>query len=72
MIQEALKHLKSVDPVLESLMDRIGPVTIRARRLPVFQSLVEAIICQQLNSRAAGTILSRLKALGHSGPTGME
>ena len=34
-----------------------------ARRLPVFQSLVEAIIYQQLNSKAADTIFSRFKAL---------
>jgi hypothetical protein len=30
MIHEAVKHLKSVDPVLEGLMDKIGPVTIYA------------------------------------------
>ena len=63
MSRKALEHLKSVDPVLEGLMDRIGPITIRARRLPVFQSLIEAIIYQQLNGKAASTILGRFKAL---------
>jgi DNA-3-methyladenine glycosylase II len=63
MNQKALHHLKSVDPVLAGLMDKIGPVTIRAKRVPVFQSLVQSIIYQQLSSQAAGTILSRFEAL---------
>ena len=63
MIQKAITHLKSVDPVLAGLMDKIGPVTIRARRIPVFQSLVQSITYQQLSGKAAGTILSRFKAL---------
>ena len=56
-------HLKAADPVLEGLIDRIGPVTLRARRVPVFQSLAQAIIYQQLHGKAADTILSRFKAL---------
>lgn len=63
MIHKAVKHLKSVDPVLERLMQQIGSVSVKARRVPVFQSLVEAIIYQQLNGKAADTILSRFKAL---------
>jgi DNA-3-methyladenine glycosylase II len=63
MIQKAVKHLKSVDPVLERLMQKIGPVTGKARRVAVFQSLVQAIVYQQLNGKAAATILSRFKAL---------
>ena len=63
MIHKAVEHLKSADPVLERLMEKIGPVSMKARRVPVFQSLVQAIIYQQLNSKAADTILSRFKAL---------
>jgi DNA-3-methyladenine glycosylase II len=44
-------------------MGKIGPVTIRARRVPVFQSLAQAIIYQQLHSKAADTILGRFEAL---------
>jgi 3-methyladenine DNA glycosylase/8-oxoguanine DNA glycosylase len=63
MIHEAVEHLKSVDPVLERLMEKIGPVSVKARRVPVFQSLVQTIIYQQLHSKAADTILSRFEAL---------
>ena len=63
MIHKAITHLKSVDPVLERLMDRIGPVSVEARRVPVFPSLAQAIIYQQLNGKAADTIFSRFKAL---------
>jgi len=63
MNQKAAQHLKSVDPVLNLLMARIGPVRVKARRVPVFQSLVRAIIYQQLNSKAADAILSRFEAL---------
>jgi DNA-3-methyladenine glycosylase II len=63
MIQKAAKHLRSVDPVLEQLMEKVGPVSMKSRRLPVYQSLVEAVVYQQLNGKAADTILSRFKAL---------
>ena len=63
MSQAAVAHLKATDPVLKGLIDRIGPITIRARRVPVFQSLVQAIIYQQLHSNAADAILGRFKAL---------
>jgi len=63
MIQKAVEHLKSVDSVLEELTEKIGPVCVKARRVAVFQSLVQAIIYQQLNSKAADTMLSRFKAL---------
>jgi 3-methyladenine DNA glycosylase/8-oxoguanine DNA glycosylase len=47
MIQKTAEHLKSVDPVLERLTERIGPVSVKARRVPVLQSLVQTIIYQQ-------------------------
>jgi hypothetical protein len=67
MNQAAAAHLKSVDAILEGLIDKIGPITIRARRVPVFQSLVHAIIYQQLHSKAADAILSRFEALFSDG-----
>jgi DNA-3-methyladenine glycosylase II len=45
------------------LIDRIGPVKLCPRHLPPFQSLTHAIIHQQLNGQAAGTILGRFLAL---------
>jgi len=63
MIRKAVKHLKSADPVLAQLMEKIGPVSVKARRVPVFHSLVQSIIYQQLSGKAADTILSRFMAL---------
>jgi DNA-3-methyladenine glycosylase II len=63
MNHAAVAHLKAADPVLDGLITKIGLVTIRARRVPVFHSLVQSIIYQQLNGKAADTILSRFKAL---------
>jgi DNA-3-methyladenine glycosylase II len=45
------------------LIDKIGLIQLRPRRLSPFQSLAHAIIHQQLNSIAAGTILERFKKL---------
>ena len=45
------------------VIDRIGVIRHRPRRLPPFDSLVRAIIYQQLSGKAAGTILGRFLAL---------
>jgi DNA-3-methyladenine glycosylase II len=67
MIHKAVEHLKSVDPVLERLVEKIGPVSVKARRVPAFHSLVQSIIYQQLNGKAADTILGRFQALFGNG-----
>jgi DNA-3-methyladenine glycosylase II len=46
------------------LIERIGPFELRLNALhSPFSALLEAIVYQQLNGRAAGTILSRVLAL---------
>ncbi len=69
----AVAHLRSADPLLGRLIDRIGPCRMTLKRTPsVFAALTEAIIYQQLNGRAAATIHARLCALfprAHAGPT---
>jgi DNA-3-methyladenine glycosylase II len=55
------KHLAQ-DPVMARLMAQVGPIKLEARRVPVFQSLVQAIIYQQLSGKAADTILGRFIA----------
>jgi 3-methyladenine DNA glycosylase/8-oxoguanine DNA glycosylase len=68
--RRAIAHLTS-DPVMSALIEKVGPIHLRPRRLPPFQSLAHAIIHQQLNSTAAGTILERFKRLfpDHEFPT---
>jgi DNA-3-methyladenine glycosylase II len=48
---------------MAELSKRLGPVKLKPRRLPPFQSLVHAIIHQQLSGQAAGAILGRFQAL---------
>ena len=62
MSKRALDHLRT-DPAMAALIDRVGPVKLRPRRLAPFQSLVHAVIHQQLSGKAAGTILERFRAL---------
>ena len=56
-------YLTEKDPVLGALIERIGPLRRTPRRLPPFQALVQSVIYQQLNGKAADTILGRFKAL---------
>ena len=58
MNKRAIDHLRA-DPVMAKLIERIGPIRHRPERLPPFQSLVHAVIHQQLSGKAAGTILGR-------------
>jgi 3-methyladenine DNA glycosylase/8-oxoguanine DNA glycosylase len=62
MSKRAITHLSS-DPVLSGLIEKIGHIRLRPRRLSPFQSLTQAIIHQQLSGNAAGTILARFKML---------
>jgi DNA-3-methyladenine glycosylase II len=57
----ALKHLSAADPKLAHLIERVGPFTMRiAATQSPFEALVEAIVYQQLNGKAADTIHRRL------------
>jgi DNA-3-methyladenine glycosylase II len=58
-MQEAVNHLKSADPVLAALIERVGAPRIQYRA-PTFEILVRSIAFQQLNGKAASTIYNRL------------
>jgi DNA-3-methyladenine glycosylase II len=70
MSRRAITHLSS-DPVMSLLIEKVGLIRLRPRRLSPFQSLTQAIIHQQLSGKAAGTILERFKRLfpDHEFPT---
>jgi DNA-3-methyladenine glycosylase II len=59
-MKKAVAHLKSADPVLCALIERIGPSRFRYRPA-TFDALVHAIVNQQLSSKAAATIYGRLQ-----------
>jgi len=59
----AIRHLNRVDPILARLIRRVGPCKLRPKRRSPFQALVRSVTFQQLNGRAAQTILARVLAL---------
>jgi DNA-3-methyladenine glycosylase II len=60
----ALRHLSKADPAMRKLIRGVGPCTpVPQRRHPPYETLVRAIAHQQLNGRAAQTILDRFIAL---------
>jgi DNA-3-methyladenine glycosylase II len=61
-MRKALLHLRNSDPVMRAIIERIGPYRMEFSE-PVFHSLAEAIIYQQLNGKAAVTIFNRVAAL---------
>ena len=66
-MRKAINHLKKSDPVLGSIIERVGPYKIEYRE-PVFQTLVRSIVYQQLHGKAALTIFSRLMAAAKVDP----
>jgi DNA-3-methyladenine glycosylase II len=64
MSETALEHLARVDPILGALIAKVGPCGLVAdhARSP-FQALVHAVAHQQLNGKAAQTILARFIGL---------
>lgn len=64
MTPEAITHLTRADKTLARLIRRVGPCQLRpATRRPPFQALVRSVTFQQLNGKAAETILGRVLAL---------
>lgn len=61
-MRKALLHLKKADPVMRAIIERIGPCKMEFSE-PVFHSLAEAIVYQQLNGKAAVVIFDRFTAL---------
>jgi DNA-3-methyladenine glycosylase II len=60
--QLGAKHVSKVDPKIQQLVKELGQIDFEAGGDP-FESLVEAIISQQLNGKSARAIFGRLKAL---------
>jgi 3-methyladenine DNA glycosylase/8-oxoguanine DNA glycosylase len=65
--QDTLKYLTSIDPIIAKLIKHIGPINIEPRRLPPFQSIIHAIIHQQLNGKVARVIFDRFVSLFGNG-----
>jgi DNA-3-methyladenine glycosylase II len=61
-MRKAILHLKKSDPVLRSIIERVGAYRIEHRD-PCFETLVRSIVYQQLSGRVASVILGRLIAM---------
>lgn len=61
-MRKAILHLKKADPVLSSLIERVGRYGIQYRE-PSFETLVRSIVYQQLSGRVASVIFGRLAGL---------
>ena len=66
MMAEACRHL-SRDPVMRRLIRRHGPCALAPHGRSPYEALTRAIAHQQLNGRAAETILGRFVALFPNG-----
>src|SRR5947209_8662176 len=63
-MKSAMLHLQNADPVMASIIKRVGPCRFTVRE-PTFETLARSITFQQLNGKAASTIFGRLrKAVG--------
>jgi DNA-3-methyladenine glycosylase II len=63
-VRRAVLHLKRADPVMASIVTRVGPCRFRvADAGSHFQAVARSIIYQQLSGKAAGTIHARFLAL---------
>ncbi len=59
-----MRHLKAADPVLRRVISRVGPCKLDPDQRPdIFHALVRAIIYQQLNGTAAGSIYRKFKRI---------
>jgi DNA-3-methyladenine glycosylase II len=61
-MRKAINHLKKSDPIIRDIIERVGPYRMEYGD-PVFHSLAEAIVYQQLNGKAALSIFKRFAAL---------
>jgi len=61
-MRKAILHLKKADPVLATIIKRVGRFAMNYDE-PAFHSLAEAIVYQQLHGKAAATIFKRLTDL---------
>lgn len=74
-LKAILDHLSAADPVMARLIEERGPLSITASpQDDYFYTVLDAIASQQLSSKVAATIVSRIRALvpGEDTPTAAQ
>lgn len=61
IITTAVTHLSAIDPIMANAIERVGPCTLTPNP-NVFETLVDAIVSQQISVKAADAIMARLRA----------
>lgn len=59
----AVDHLKASHPRMAGLIQHVGACALETHTLPPYEALIQSIVYQQLNGRAAATILGRVLAI---------
>jgi DNA-3-methyladenine glycosylase II len=60
----AIRHIRKVDKKLARLIDRVGPFALKPEKIKdPYRCLMQTIIYQQLNGKAAATIMERFENL---------
>ncbi|MGE5608734.1 MAG: hypothetical protein ACM359_05750 [Bacillota bacterium] len=62
----ATQHLRSADPVMSAIIDRIGPCTLAPRK-GYFAALCQAIFTQQVSMAVAAILFARFTKLFPTG-----
>ena len=55
--------MAKIDPVMSKVIKHVGSIDLKPRRLPPFQSIIHAIIHQQLSGNVARVIFDRFVSL---------
>jgi DNA-3-methyladenine glycosylase II len=70
VISSATVYLSEIDPIMANAVERVGPCTLTPNPR-LFETLVDAIISQQISVKAADAIMARLRAALHKETNGL-
>src|SRR6266446_10380964 len=70
VITAATAYLRDIDPIMANATERVGPCTLTPNP-NLFETLVDAIISQQISVKAADAIMARLRVAIHAEQNGL-
>ncbi len=70
VISTATTYLSEIDPIMANAIERVGPCTLIPNPR-LFETLVDAIISQQISVKAADAIMARLRSVLHAEANGI-
>jgi DNA-3-methyladenine glycosylase II len=70
LITSATAYLSEIDPIMAKAIERVGPCTLIPNP-QLFETLVDAIISQQISVKAADAIMGRLRTTLHAEANGI-